>query len=127
MKLNNYEIAFAKDFKFNFKNLNSDTITINLDNLAPNLVGFISELDEGQIYWITLDFYPTLYAYKHELGIKMNLSKPILVSIDSNPYLLADYIKNQLNAMIELYYLDDSIIQGDEPCIIIEYFEIEFN
>ena len=121
------EITFVKDFD-NRPNVDSQKSTlIKVSNLFSDLEDMIWGLDPTKHYLFCFDFYPSIYGYKHQVGIRLILSKPILVQFESNPYLISNYIKNQLNAMIELYYLDDSIIQGEDPVIIINSMEIEIN
>lgn len=54
------------------------------------------------------------------------LSKPILISKDSNPVIISQFITSKINDCINTYYLDDSLIytKQNETGVIIKYKEI---
>jgi len=62
-----------------------------------------------------------------EDGLKLYISDPILINKDSSPFLLTQFILHRLNVMIDFYYLDDSIINSEDPVIIVKFTEIELN
>lgn len=57
----------------------------------------------------------------------MHICDPILINRDSCPLLLTKFIMNRLNLIIDLYYLDDSIINSKDSIIIVQFTEIELN
>jgi hypothetical protein len=61
----------------------------------------------------------------------LNLSKPILVTKNSNPRLISNFIKDRIRLACDTYYLDDTILEmiecsdnSDKPGVIIKYNEI---
>lgn len=97
-----------------------------LKNLTVELTEFLVNLNDTDNYWVSLSFYPNIDGYKNCEGIKMSISTPIVVNIDSSPLLLTKFIMNRLNLMIDFYYLDDSIINSEDSVIIVKFCEIEF-
>lgn len=58
----------------------------------------------------------------------INLSKPILITKESNPSLLSDFIIDRIRIASENYFLDEDIIDmldlSEGPGVIIRYSEI---
>nr|YP_009487210.1 hypothetical protein [Russula abietina]AWB36112.1 hypothetical protein [Russula abietina] len=122
------KINYSEEYNFQFvdKSVTRDFIIYLKDNIAIEFADFIMTLDERRFYFVSFEFYPSIYGYNHKSGITMKIMKSIIVNKDSNPYLIANYLEDQLLEMIDLYYLDDSIIQNDsDSCIIIKYHEIK--
>lgn len=44
----------------------------------------------------------------------LNLSKPILVTRNSNPKLITNFIKDRIRLACDTYYLDDTILEMAE-------------
>lgn len=60
----------------------------------------------------------------------MNLSKPFLISKDSNPKLICDFIKSRINLACNNYHLEydimDMFIQPEGPGVIVKYAEFNY-
>jgi hypothetical protein len=74
-----------------------------------------------------LTFHPDILGYNIDDGIKLFISDPILINKDSSPLLLTQFIMNRLNIMIDLYYLDDSIINSKDSIIVVKFTEPSSN
>jgi hypothetical protein len=58
------------------------------------------------------------------------LSKPILITKNSNPKLLSNFIDERLGDMLNTFHLDESIIErtnDDGASILVKYKEINLN
>jgi hypothetical protein len=96
-----------------------------LPKLTVEIATLLENLSESENYWTSFCFYPDISGYNNEAGIKMWINDPIIINKDSNPLLLTKFILNRLNLMIDLYYLDDSIINSENSIIVVSYLEIE--
>jgi len=85
----------------------------------------LNNLNESDNYWLSLSFYPDLTGYNIDDGIQLFVSHPILINRDSSPLLLTQFIMNRLYTMIDLYYLDDSIINSNHSIIVVKFTDIE--
>nr|YP_009487203.1 hypothetical protein [Russula abietina]AWB36105.1 hypothetical protein [Russula abietina] len=119
-------LNFSSKYKYQFINYTTREFIIYLkDNIRIEMADFIMSLSEKRFYIASFEFHPSIYGYNNTQGIIMKISKSIIVNKNSNPYLIGDYLENQLLEMTDLYYLDESIIQNDsDSCIIIRYHEI---
>jgi len=59
------------------------------------------------------------------------LSKPILITKNSNPKLIANFIRNRIIIALDRYYLDHTVLEmiecpdyPEKPGVIIKYNEI---
>lgn len=95
------------------------------DNLE--IKNFLSELNEDQIYVVILEFIYSSLTYDED-GPIINLSKPILVTKNSNPDMLSKFIHSRINECVNTFYLDDSLFytgnKNDRPVVKIKYNEI---
>jgi len=87
----------------------------------------ISSLDENKNYIISLEFKPSFSEdVKTDVPI-LSLSKPILINKHSSITTITLFIDRKLDEMVDLFYLDDSIIHDSDgeigPYIRINYFE----
>jgi hypothetical protein len=106
-----YDICFFTDSHFKILEFS--------DNLE--IKNFLSELKEDQIYVIILEFIYSTLTYDEE-GPTINLSKPILLTKNSNPDMLSKFIHEKINECINKYYLDDSLFytgnKNDRPEVL---------
>jgi len=76
---------------------------------------------------VTFEFVTSLMVYNEETPV-ITLSKPILITKNSNPKIISDYLKERIDLVIDIYYLDDSILDShnnpDGPAVIVNYSEI---
>jgi hypothetical protein len=84
---------------------------------------FLDSLEIDKTYVITFDFIISWLSYDEDSPV-INLSKPILITKNSNPRLIADFIKSRIILACENYYLDDSIIDKDGLGVIVKYDQI---
>jgi len=65
-----------------------------------------------------------------EDGPSINLGKPILITKNSNPKIISNYLNARINMMIDTFYLDDSILisngknNPDGTAVIANYSKI---
>ena len=86
------------------------------------------KLDKNKIYVLHLEFVYSWLTYDEDSPVIV-LSKPILITRESNPKILADFILSRINLCVESYFLDDEIIRNirdfDEgPGVLLKYKEI---
>jgi hypothetical protein len=120
-------ITFLEEFIPNgIFHISGPYILIFFDFDILELKKFLIKLEDDKIYVVTLDFVVSWMMYDEDTP-SMILSKPILITKNSNPRVMSDFIMNKLNSAVDTYYLDDSIMQkvGSEgPGIILRYKEI---
>lgn len=127
------EIHYVHDFQVKSLNLYKEKGTIfTLKTLTKDITEFLDNLDEKDNYWLSLSFHPTLEGYANEEGMKLYINDPILINKDSSPLLLTNFIMNRLFIMVDIFYLDESVINLDNlnsttPIIIAKYTEIELH
>jgi hypothetical protein len=120
------KIHYVHDFQVKSLNYYEEKSSIFvLNKLITDITNFLENLNDADNFWLSLSFYPDIAGYANDEGIKLYISDPILINRDSCPLLLSKFIMNRLNIMIDFYYLDDSIINNDNPVIIAKYTEIE--
>ena len=95
------------------------------DNLE--IKDFLSELRDDQIYAVILEFVYSSLTYSDE-GPTILLSKPIIITKNSNPDMLSKFIHDRINNCINTFYLDDSLFytgnKNDRPGVIIKFNQI---
>ena len=91
---------------------------------------FLNSLENDKSYLITFEFILSWLQYEED-NPALVLSKPILISKDSNPWLISNFIKNRINLACNNYYLDEDMISEmigpDAPGILVKYSEIEIS
>lgn len=95
------------------------------DNLE--IKNFLEELKENQIYVVILEFMYSSLNYSED-SPTIILSKPIIITSNSNPDILSKFIHERINNCIETFYLNDSLFytgnKNDRPGVIIKFNEI---
>jgi hypothetical protein len=88
---------------------------------------FLNRLKIDKAYVVTFEFVTSLMVYNEETPV-LSLSKPILITKNSNPKIISDYLKERIDLAIDIYYLDDSILDSHNnpvgPGIVVNYSEI---
>lgn len=88
---------------------------------------FLNDLDEGKTYVLTFDFVLSWLNYDEDSPV-INLSKPIIITKNSNPRLLCNFIQNKLRLACENYFLENSLLEifdyPDRPGVLVKYSEI---
>lgn len=92
---------------------------------------FLNGLEHDKVYVLTFDLVVSWFAYEED-SPSLNLSKPILVTRNSNPRLIANFIKNRIRLACDDYYLDQTVLEmiegsdnySDKPGVIITYDKI---
>lgn len=114
---------------FCFTNSDKARLYFN-DNLELKL--FLNNLDHDSVYVVTFELILSWLAYDENLPIII-LSKPILITKNSNPEVISKFIKNRIYDACNLYYLDESLFEfksdnmcniEDAPGVLIKYKEI---
>ncbi|TLX82065.1 MAG: hypothetical protein E6L00_04750 [Thaumarchaeota archaeon] len=87
---------------------------------------FLEELKEDQIYVVTFEFVYSFSTYNEE-GPTINLSKPILITKNSNCRIISKFIQDRINDCINTYNLNESLIYSnnkDGSGVIVKYREV---
>jgi hypothetical protein len=93
---------------------------------------FLASLETDQVYVLTFDFVISWMMYDEDNPV-ISLSKPILITKNSNPRVLADYLNHKINEACNLHYLDESFLNSDSlnmnnpldlPGVILNYSKI---
>ena len=91
------------------------------------IIQLLNTLDTDQIYVVELEFVVSWLQYEEDYPI-IKLSKPFLISKNSNPQVISNFIKNRVILTCDLYYLDRNILEfedkSDSPGVIINYTKI---
>lgn len=88
---------------------------------------FLKSLDSDKIYVVSFEFFTSWFLYDEDSPL-VTLSKPILVTKNSNPILISNFIEKHISSVLSNYNLDDSILnkigEHDGPGVIIKYSPI---
>jgi len=88
---------------------------------------FLRDLENDKAYVVTFDFVLSWLQYDEDSPV-INLSKPILVTRNSNPRLISNFILNRISLACDNYYLAeeimDMLIKPDGPGVIVKYNQI---
>lgn len=129
MSINNitYLDTILSNNLFIFNNSSKSRLYFN-DYIEITLL--LSSLEQDKIYVLTFDLVVSWLLFEEDSPV-LNLSKPILVTRNSNPRLIANFIKDRIRLACDTYYLDDTILEmiecsdnSDKPGVIIKYNEI---
>jgi hypothetical protein len=87
---------------------------------------FLFNLNNSKIYLITFEFVISWLQYDEDSPV-ISLSKPILITKDSNPSLISDFILDKIRLACDNYYLDEEIMdmmtKPEGPGVIVKYSE----
>jgi|HubBroStandDraft_1064217.scaffolds.fasta_scaffold22055_3 hypothetical protein len=88
---------------------------------------FLDGLDDDKLYVLSLELVYCWESYDDNSPVIV-LSKPFLVTKDSNPRLISRYLQYKINIACHSYSLDEELIHAidvvDKPGIIVRYKEI---
>jgi len=88
---------------------------------------FLNQLEIDKVYVVTFDFVISWIQYDEDSPV-INLSKPILITRNSNPRLISNFITSRIRLACDNYYLDENIIdmliEQDGPGVIVKYNQI---
>ena len=88
---------------------------------------FLAELESDQVYVLSFDFVYSWLMYDEGDPI-ITLSKPILITKNSDPKIISDFIRERITLAIDSYNLDDTRLEshsnGDQPGVILNYDKI---
>jgi hypothetical protein len=88
---------------------------------------FLQRLEKDKVYVLSLEFILSWLTYDEDSPV-ITLSKPILITRNTNPRTISKFIKERINLMIDSYFLDDEILQNlgsdDGPGVLLKYREI---
>jgi len=88
---------------------------------------FLGSLKGDKVYVLSLELVYSWLIYDDEDCTVITLSKPILITKNSNPRVISNFIKSRLFLAIDSYFLDDSFIYNkdyDGPGVLVKYKEI---
>lgn len=85
---------------------------------------FLRELEIDKTYVITFELILSWNQYEEDSPV-ITLSKPVLITKNSNPRLLSNFVLKQINLACDNYFLDENImemlIDADGPGVLIKY------
>jgi len=88
---------------------------------------FLDKIEIDKVYVVTFEFIYSWLIYDEDTPV-ITLSKPILITKNSNPRTISKFIIERINLAVDSYYLDDEIVQDlghpDGPGILLKYREI---
>jgi hypothetical protein len=88
---------------------------------------FLQRLEKDKVYVLSLEFILSWLTYDEDSPV-ITLSKPILITRNTNPRTISKFIKERIDLMIDSYFLDDEILQNsgsdDGPGVLLKYREI---
>ena len=88
---------------------------------------FLNKLEIDQAYVVTFEFVTSFMIHDRD-GPSILLGKPILITKNSNPEIVSNYLKERINLVIDSFYLDDEIIASDSnpdgPGLLLNYTKI---
>ena len=87
-----------------------------------DIIGLLDILDHNKSYVITFDLVINQMSYESG-DPSLNLGPPILISKDSNPWLLTEYLANKIGIGCNSYDLNDRL-DIDNMGVLIKYKEI---
>jgi len=96
------------------------------------IIQFLGSLEQDKVYVLTFELVVSWFLFEEDSPV-LNLSKPILVTKNSNPKLIFKFINDKIRLACDTYYLDDTILEmiecsnnyEDKPGVIIKYAEIK--
>jgi hypothetical protein len=93
-------------------------------NDTLEIIKFKNNLKKDKLYVLSLHFICSWEDYEEDIPV-INLSKPILITKNSNPRIISNIIKSRVNQTINLYLLDEIWLNNsDAPGVLIKYKEI---
>lgn len=103
--------------------INNSYITWLHFNDLQEVSDLLSLLDDKKAYVISFDLIIDKSAFS--LGNpSLILTKPILISRNSNPWLICNYLQERIRLACDLYGLDDTCLDKDGPGVSVKYREI---
>jgi len=101
--------------------LNNVTTTIFHFSDIIKITQFLDSLEADKVYVVNLEFVYSFLIYDSDAPT-INLYKPILITKNSNPRLICNHIKNQISEICITFFLDDSLICGEDSVgVIVKY------
>lgn len=82
----------------------------------------LSDLEYEQAYVVTFDFFVSSLLCCEETPA-ITLSKPILITKDSNPELISNYLKERINIACDSFHLEETS-SLDGPVVVVNYSKI---
>ena len=122
------KITYLDQFVFtNFTVFTNSLIKRFYFNDIIEVTQFLNELEIDKFYVVSLEFVLSWLQYKEDSPIII-LSKPIIITKNSNPRLITNFIKDKIRLACDNHYLDDDfihcMIDWDRPGVLIKYSEI---
>src|SRR6266704_2333017 len=87
----------------------------------------LENLMQDKIYVVTFEFICSFTTYNEDAPT-INLSKPIIITKNSNHQTISKFIYSRIDECVNTFYLEDSLIfnknKEDGPGVIVKYQEI---
>jgi hypothetical protein len=104
------KITYLDQFVFtNFTVFTNSLIKRFYFNDIIEVTQFLNELEIDKFYVVSLEFVLSWLQYKEDSPIII-LSKPIIITKNSNPRLITNFIKDKIRLACDNHYLDDDFI-----------------
>jgi hypothetical protein len=106
---------------------NSNFIWFHFNDIQE-INDFLDLLDHDKIYIVSFELIVDKLSY--EFGDPtIVLSKPILITRESNPWLISKYLQGKISISCSSYGLDQEwlLLGNDSPGVIVRYKEINLN
>ncbi len=106
--------------------LNPEVTIFNFsDSLEVKTI--LENLMQDKIYVVTFEFICSFTTYNEDAPT-INLSKPIIITKNSNHQTISKFIYSRIDECVNTFYLEDSLIfnknKEDGPGVIVKYQEI---
>jgi hypothetical protein len=87
--------------------INPDVTIFNFSD-SLEVKHFLEDLREDKLYVVIFEFVTSFNTYNED-GPNIILSKPILITKNSNPQTISKFIHSRIDECINTFYLDDSL------------------
>lgn len=99
---------------------------------SKEIKDFLINLEDDKVYVVTFDLIFSWITYDYGSNPFIILSKPILVTNQSNPLLISNFIHKRIITVSEIYSLDQDFIVNwhkygeltDGPIVVLKYSQI---
>ena len=89
---------------------------------------FLNTLEIDQVYVITFEFISSWMMYSDDTPV-IALNKPILITKNSDPTVISEFLQDRITAACECHFLDETILKHtdihDGPGVLVNYSKIK--
>jgi hypothetical protein len=92
-------------------------------NDIKDIINLLDSIENNKIYVISFDLVTDKTAYELN-DPSISLFKPILITKESNPWLINNFLKEKVRLACDKFWLDDLNLPNGGPGILVKYREI---